>query len=303
MKARKILFPLISLLGLLLAQAPGLAQAQPATPAATRHCLWQVQGRSNTVHLLGSIHFLKKEFYPLAPPIEDAYKQAQVVVFEADLDQLQSPQIQMQLMAKGRYPGGETLQQHLSKETYARLQSYLAERLGPGAGAAFDQFRPWMVAVTLMALELQKLGFDPEQGVDQYFQAKAKRDHKTIVGLETVEFQLSLFTGLSQEEGEQMLKETLDEISTFKKIMAEITEAWKTGDTAKIDTLIMDAMRGYPEVYKKLVVDRNRQWTDKIEKLLAEGKPVFVVVGAGHLVGKDSVVSMLGKKGLEVRQR
>ena len=99
-----------------------------------------------------------------------------------------------------------------------------------------------------------------------------------------------------------MLKETLQEITSFKKILTEMTDAWKTGDTKKLDELILDAMRQFPQIHKKLLIDRNKEWAAKIEKLLAEGKNLFVVVGAAHLVGKDSVVDLLSRKGLKVPQ-
>jgi uncharacterized protein YbaP (TraB family) len=159
-----------------------------------------------------------------------------------------------------------------------------------------------MVAVALIGLELQKLGFDQEHGVDNYFFTKAKEDKKTIVALETVDFQMGLFSNLTKAESDAMLQQTIQEISGFKKILTEMTDAWKTGDTAALDRLILDAMREYPAIHKKLLLDRNRAWAAKVEKLLAEGKNVFVVVGAAHLVGKDSLVDLLTKKGLKTQQ-
>ena len=201
--------------------------AQQPAKAGTKHCLWKVQGKTTTAYLFGSIHFLKKEFYPLPKPIEDAYASSQVVMFEADFDEMQAPQTQLKMLQQGRYPEGDTLKQHLSKETYAKLQSYLTESVG--AGEAFDSFKPWMVAVALLGLELQKLGFDPQHGVDKYFFGKATQDKKTVLPLETVDFQMGLFSGLTQAEGEAMLKETLQEISSFKKMLGEMTDAWKNG--------------------------------------------------------------------------
>ena len=274
--------------------------AQQAAKTQTKHCLWKVEGRTNTAYLFGSIHFLKKEFYPLAQPIEDAYRRSQVVVFEADLEEMQSPEAQLKMLQHGKYPEGQTLKQNISKDTYAKLEAYLSDSLG--SAALFDGLKPWMVAVALLGIELQKLGFNPEQGVDKYFFEKAKQDKKATVPLETTDFQLSLFSGLSKEEEDAMLKETLQEITSFKQLLGEMTDAWKTGDTKKLDELILDSLRQFPQIHKKLLLDRNKEWAAKIEKLLAEGKNVFVVVGAAHLIGKDSVVDLLGKKGFKVSQ-
>jgi len=300
MKTRKATFMLFTVAGLVALNHPLVVPAQQAQKTQAKHCLWKVEGRTNTAYLFGSIHFLKKEFYPLAQPIEDAYKRSQVVVFEADLDEMQSPAAQLKMLQHGKYPEGQTLKQNLSKDTYAKLDAYLSESLG--SAALFDGLKPWMVAVALLGMELQKLGFNPEQGVDKYFFDKAKQDTKQIVPLETIDFQLGLFAGLTKEEEDAMLKETLQEITSFKKILTEMTDAWKTGDTKKLDELILDAMRQFPQIHKKLLIDRNKEWAAKIEKLLAEGKNLFVVVGAAHLVGKDSVVDLLSKKGLKVPQ-
>jgi len=54
---------------------------------------------------------------------------------------------------------------------------------------------------------------------------------------------------------------------------------------------------------KKLLLDRNRAWIPKLEEFLKSDKAVLVVVGAGHLVGKDSVVELLTAKGYKVEQR
>lgn len=288
----------IALLGLLAPVAE--LRAQQPQKTQTKHSLWKIEGKTNATYLLGSIHFLKKEFYPLPQPIEDAYKQSQVVVFEVDLDEMESPQSQLKMLESAKFPEGQTLKAHVSKDTYARLEKYLA---GSGvSAAALDPLRPWMVAVSLIGLELQKLGFNPADGVDQYFFNKAKRDKKKIVPLETLAFQLGFFTGLTKQEEDAMLDQTVREISSFKKDLDQIVAGWKTGDAAALERLMLDAMRDYPQLHKKLLIDRNKQWVDEIQKLHASGKNVFVVVGAAHLVGKESVVELLGAKGLKVRQ-
>lgn len=298
MKRRQVLV-LFSVVALL-AMPHGALRAQQAAKPQTKHSLWKVEGRTNALYLFGSIHFLKEDFYPLPQPIEDAYKQSQVVVFEVNLDEMGSPESQLKMLQSGKQPEGQTLKDTLSKETYAKLEAHLSESGAPVI--LFDALRPWMVAVTLIGSELMKLGFNPEEGVDKYFFGKAKKDKKEIVPLETLDFQLSFFTGLTKQEEDAMLRETLQEISNFKKDLQQIIDAWKTGDTKALEKLTLDAMRDYPQLHKKLLIDRNKQWVDKLQKLHASGKTVFVVVGAAHLVGKDSVIDLLNAKGVKNRQ-
>ena len=102
--------------------------------------------------------FLKKEFYPLPKPIEDAYNQSQVTVFEVDFQEMKSPEAQLKMVQQGKYPEGQTIRQHVSKETYDKLHAYVAERMGNGA--AFDSLKPWMVAVALLGMEQVGAGID-----------------------------------------------------------------------------------------------------------------------------------------------
>jgi len=291
-------WPLLTLLALWLAH--DASQAQQPAPKATKHCLWKVQGASNTVYLFGSIHFLKKSFYPLPRPIEDAYKQSPITIFEVDFDEMKSPEAQLKMVQQGKYPEGDSIKKHLSKDTYDKLHAYVADRMGDGA--AFDSLKPWMVAVALLGIELQKLGFAPDQGVDQYFANKARQDKKQVMALETVDAQLSLFAGLTKDEEEAMLKEAMTEITKFEKIFADVIGAWRVGDTKALEKFIVESMRDHPKIHKKLLIDRNQEWAAKLEKLLAGPKDVFVVVGAAHLVGKDSVIDLLSKKRFKIQQ-
>lgn len=263
-----------------------------------KQSLWKVQGKSNAVYLLGSIHFLKSDFYPLPRPIEDAYKRSGVVMFEADFAEMAASQ--GKFLKAGMLPPNETLSQHVSAETYALVQSYLRENVG--SATMLDQFRPWMASMTLLTIELMKLGYDPQQGVDRYFFNKAQGDKKRLDSFESVDFQLGLFQGLTKAEQDQMLSESVREAKDIKGEISEMVNAWKTGDAKALEKLIVQEMRDYPDVHKKLLLDRNGRWMAKLVEQLAGKEDVFVVVGAAHLVGAGGVVDLLQKKGYRVVQ-
>src|SRR5215471_19730421 len=186
-----------------------------SAPAQARHSLWKIPGRTNTVYLLGSVHFLKKSDYPLAPEIENAFSNSATVAFETDIDKLQGLDVQMQLMKKAQLPPGETLRQQLSTNTYAAFQEHL-KRTGLDE-IIFQHFKPTLAAMMLEVLAMQKAGLDPSQGLDQHFFELAKQADKKIVPLETVDFQINLITGFSAEEGELIMKSTLEDIDTTEK--------------------------------------------------------------------------------------
>jgi uncharacterized protein YbaP (TraB family) len=281
-----------------LVAAPCVHGQKPA--AATKHSLWKVQGQQNTVYLLGSIHVLKKEDYPLPAVIESAFTNAQIAVFETDVDQMENPEVAMKLATKGRLPEGQTLSDQLSPPVYSAFKVY-AQKTGVPV-QIFDSLTPSIAAVTLVALELRKLDLDPEYGLDKHFFNLAKQAGKKVVPLETLDFQLSLLTDFSREEGELLMKSTLKEIDTMEKDLGEMLDAWKNGDAGKLEKLLNQAKEDAPAIYKRLVTDRNRRWLPRLEELARGKENAIVIVGAGHLVGTNGVVELMKGKGFRVVQ-
>ena len=285
---------------LVLALVRPVAAQETAAKNTTRHTLWRIEGTNNTVYLLGSIHLLKETNYPLPAPIESAFSNSQIAVFEADVSEMERPEAQMKLMTKARLAEGETLKDQLSAETYAQFQEQVKRLEIPDM--VFTQFKPSLAAIMLAMLELQKLGFDPGHGVDKHFFDRARKEGKQTVALETVDFQINLVTEFSKEEGELLMKTTLKDIDNTRKMYGEILKAWQTGDTEALEKLINEALREAPAIAKRMLTDRNHNWLPKIRELLRDKKTTIVIVGAGHLVGREGVVELLKKEGLKVTQ-
>ena len=265
------------------------------------HSLWKVEGASNVVYLLGSIHLLKRSDYPLPAPMEQAFSNSPIVVFETDIGELQQPGVQFKMLAKASLPAGETLEDRLTPQVYADFSNHVSEVGLPMF--IFSRLKPCMAAMMLEVLELKKLGLDPERGVDQYFFNRARKAGKQIVPLETVEFQIGLVTEFSKEEAQLLMKTTIDEIDDTKKLYQQMLDAWKTGNGPSLAKLLNDSMQDAPVIYKRLVTDRNRRWVPKIESLLHGSKNAIVIVGAGHLVGDKGVVALLRKDGFKIEQQ
>jgi uncharacterized protein YbaP (TraB family) len=276
-------------------------RAQEAKPAASsHHTFWKVQGKQATVYLLGSVHALQEKDYPLPSVIENAFTNAQIVAFETDIGELENPATAMKMMSKSQLPEGQTLENVLSPEIYKAFMKHAQDSGTPAI--MVERMKPGMAAMMLEVFELLKLGLNPEYGVDKHFFPLAQSAGKQIVPLETVDFQLDLITGLSKEEGELLLKSTLKEIDNIKKDLGELVKAWREGDADKLQTLMNDAMADSPAIYKRLLTDRNHNWIPKIEELARGEKNTIIIVGAGHLVGKQGVVELLKKDGLKVTQ-
>lgn len=278
---------------------PSTVLAEEGIGSSGRHVLWQVQSQHNTAYVLGSIHVLQAQHYPLAQELYDSFEQTSTVMFEVDLHALKSPTAQLSMLKKGLLSPGQKLQDLLSEESYHIVKQDMAE-LGMNI-EVFQQMKPWLAATALTAMELQKLGFDSEYGVDRHFFQKAQEAGKSIVGLETVEFQLSLFENLSPAMQESFLLQTLTDLKSLQEYIQQLVDAWLSGDSEKLEA-ILQSMQEYPELYEALVVQRNRNWLTKIETALQDQEPVMIIVGTLHVLGQDGLIALLQEKGYTIRQ-
>jgi uncharacterized protein YbaP (TraB family) len=263
-------------------------------------CLWRIKTPANTVYLQGSVHFLKKENYPLPGPIEKAYADSQVLVLEIDLGVMEDPSSQQFILEKGLLPKGVTLKDKISAETYAFAKEQI-ETLGLPI-EMFHSFKPWVTSLQLLGVKLDQMGFRQRFGVDFHFYTRAKREGKEIVGLETVEFQFGLFDSMSDSDQENMLRQTLEDMAKVEQEIDKMVQAWATGDLQSMDALLVEEFKKYPNLYQAVFVDRNRNWISSIESFLNTDKNYLIVVGAGHLAGKDGVLALLENKGHNVEK-
>jgi uncharacterized protein len=268
--------------------------------AQEKSFLWQLRSGKGDMYILGSIHFLKRENYPLNPTIEKAFDRAEKLLFEIDFKSADPATLQRLTLEKGLQRDGKTLQQNISAQTYS-LAAKRAQELGIDI-RALSPLKPWVVALTMASLQLQKLGFDPNSGVDRYLAGRAKIAGKPIAGLETAAFQIGLMDQLSASDQESMLRQSLREMDLLDKGLDQIVRAWGAGDVPALEQLLLNAMREYPAVHQKIVVDRNRRWLPEIERLITQGENALVIVGAAHLVGKEGVIELLKARGYILEQ-
>jgi len=266
-----------------------------------KNLLWKISDDKNSVFLLGSIHYLRKENYPLNKAILEAFDGSKSLVLEIDLNKTAAEAAQRLTLEKAAYRDGTTLAQSVAPETY-RLAAQRANELGIDM-RIMNPMKPWFVALTLVAIKLQSLGLEANAGVDRYLAQRAKTNGKATGGLETFEFQIGLLDQLPKTEQELMLRETVRELDLLDKNIDEIVQSWVKGDVELLAKLLLVGMKEYPEVYQKIIVDRNRRWLPEIEKLIHGGSGAMLVVGAAHLVGQDGLIEMLKAKGYSVEQK
>ncbi len=281
-----------------------LASPLPAREGADpgrRSFLWTIRAEKGTVHLLGSIHLLKKEMVPLDRTIEEAFARSDVLVVEANVRDGAGEERQRRMLEGALYPGNDTIENHVSKETLdllgRRFPDLSLERVG--------RFRPWALAMTIAVLEYGKMGLDYDYGIDVYFLDRAGSG-KRIREIERPGSVIDMLNGFSDEYQDLFLRYTLLDLETVGEQADRIIRAWNGGDAATMEEILLESVREHPPlmpVFDALFFRRNEKMAAKIEEYLEEGGEFFVVVGAGHLVGEKGIVELLRGKGFSVEQR
>lgn len=268
------------------------AQEREALP------MWEVTGGERPLYVLGSIHLLRPEVYPLDDALYEAFDAASVVAFELDLgDMMRAAPMMMQ---RGMLRDGRTLRDVIGEKLYAELERRV-EPL-PVQAEMFSGMKPWFAAITLSAMVLQQAGFQAETGLDMHFHRRAMEADKRILGLETMEDQIAVFDELGDDAQAALMRQTLEELDESAARLDEATALWQRGDAQRLADMFLDSMRGQEELMDRLVYQRNRDWIPGIEALLRDGEPAIVIVGMGHLIGDGSVIELLRERGWEVRR-
>jgi uncharacterized protein YbaP (TraB family) len=262
--------------------------------------LWEIQGTSNQIRLLGSIHFLRPQDFPLPEAITNALMDADVVIMELDLTALNPITVQTIMLDKAIDPNGRGLEDLLDSRSYRK-----AQRLAAAVDidlSTMRQYEPWYAALQITQLRLMQLGFDGSFGVETQILMQAIQHGKDLGGLETLEAQLDSMDSLPMDAQREFLMVTLEEAAAAGEMLDEIIDAWKSGDTAELEDNLLRDLSANSQLYDQLIVQRNRNWTKSIVSFTEDSRNYLIVVGALHLVGDDSVLKMLNDAGFSTRQ-
>jgi uncharacterized protein YbaP (TraB family) len=262
--------------------------------------LWEVQGEKNSVFLLGSVHLLRAEDYPLPTAMDAAYAEAEVLIMELDMDDIDPFETQALLNDYGILKGDETLRDVMGEDLYQ--QALVVAHTLEIPLEMIAKKKPWYAAMTVEILTLSQIGFDPTLGVEMYMMGKATADNKRIDGLETMEQQLSFLDGMTLQAQREMLLSTLEESANIGALMDEVLEAWHHGDVDSLASSMLEEISKNEELNKVLLVDRNANWVDSIRQLLDASDDYLVVVGALHLIGPLGLPRQLQGLGYDIQQ-
>lgn len=266
-------------------------------PVSAKSAVWKAEKNGQVLYLGGTVHMLTEKDFPLPEEFLTAYTASDTVVFEIDIDELNSPALQQKLTQIQRLPSG-TIADRVNKETLEQLRQFFTER-----GLNFNHFshsRPGFIAMTMNMLELREAGFN-QQGVDQYFYTKAQQDGKTRQFLETAEQQLELIALLGTGYEDDFFHYTFEDLETLKQQITPMVNAWRTGDLAQMESLSLAEMKSeFPDVYQQLLVKRNHAWLEQLLKMAKTPEKEFVLGGVLHFPGEDGVINLLKQQGFTI---
>lgn len=297
-----LLFAFILGFGHLLAQ-PALeapATKSHAPTVAENALLWRISGMglSTTSYLYGTIHMIGKEDFFLTDSTRSAIERAKLVTFEINMEDMMNLPAQMGLMMKSFMAGGQSLSSLLSKEDYALVKAHFDKQGLPLF--LFERMKPMFLTVLADADMSGGLGGDGDMvSYEMKIMDIAQQQKKKMGGLETAEYQMSMFDSIPYEEQAQMLVESIKSSGTGDGgQFDEMVKLYKNQDIVGMGT-----MMGEDESIGKhedlLLNQRNRNWIPIMgEMMLAQ--PTFFAVGAGHLGGEQGVVSLLRNAGYTV---
>jgi uncharacterized protein YbaP (TraB family) len=298
----------------LVALLVALSLTPVVTDAATlgkkfpRCCVWRVTNAKAPFYLVGSIHALGKKDYPLPGPYEIALKDSDRFVFE--FDPTRHAEFEKKFEAAAKYPQGQDIRSKINPELLAWLRKNMLTvmpgvRGGDGEQlGSFDsqlRYKPWWIAQHLAAPAAYSKS-SASRGLDNYFVDHAMRTGKEIGGLESVNEHVAVMGGLSERDGEFMLKDALTQTDNGDKEFSRMYRAWRKGDTDALWAGDAPLRTKAPRIAARFVDDRNVKWVPRIEAELKTGKPTAIVAGALHFSGPRSVIALLQNRGYVIEQ-
>ena len=258
--------------------------------------LWLVSDDDTDVYLFGTVHVLPPDLEWRTPEIDAAFDAADTVFFEADVLS-GGPEMAFLVNKLGMFGPDESLLDLLSEQDEADLVA-AAQRLNMPL-ASLIRAKPWLAAISMSMQQIISEGHDPESGVESILLPEARENGKVLRFFETVEEQLRFMAELPMDVQVEFLMEGVRQIQDVPDFIDYLDEAWVNGDVEALGSLLLeDQSMTAPELYEAMLSGRNRRWTGELSTLMYEEEGVFfVAVGAAHLAGEDSVVTMLQQNG------
>jgi uncharacterized protein YbaP (TraB family) len=272
--------------------------APAAEPKAASPAMWKVADSDTTIYLFGTIHLLPKNTKWRSPAFDKAAAGSDSLVVETVVDESNPMATMSELFKLAMSPGLPPLSARVPTDKKAALDTVIGKSGIPPQ--VLDKMETWAAAFLLLGVQFKDLGLDPGSGVETVLRKQFADGGKPIDQLETNAEQLGFFDRLSEDSQRKFLLAVLDDSSEAKGQFDGMLAAWSRGDVKAIGESFNAELSDAAELKDALLVRRNANWTHWVRSRLDKPGTVMVAVGAGHLAGDQSVVTMLQKDGIKV---
>lgn len=259
--------------------------------------LWKVSGNGidKPSYILGTHHIASIDICDNIEGFNNAYANVEQVIGEVDTEKLNSAGTQMKMLSHMQMPKGQKLSSLYTEDQLKVIDEFVSSVLGVGI-QSFNTYKPAMLSSTIQVIIATRVfpDFNAQKGIDSYMQTKAKKDKKTVKGLETIEFQINLLYNEPLEKQAADLLEMAQMGKEVEELILKLTESYHKQD---IESLWEMTIEDTPEEdIEKLIYSRNRNWIKQMKDIMPD-TPTMFVVGAGHLPGNEGLLELLKKEG------
>jgi uncharacterized protein YbaP (TraB family) len=272
--------------------------APAAEPAAASPAMWKVADQDTTIYLFGTIHLLPKDTKWRSPAFDQAAAGSDTLVVETVIDEANPVATVTELFKLAQSDGLPPLAERVQPDKKAALAAAVAKSGLPPQ--VFDKLETWAAAFLLLGVQFKDLGLDPGSGVETALKKQFQAPGKSIGQLETNAEQLGFFDRLSEDAQRMFLAGVLEDPASMKTQFGGMLEAWSRGDVKGIADSFNSDLGDAPELRDALLARRNANWARWVKGRLDQPGTVLVAVGAGHLAGDQSVLTMLEGQGVKV---
>ena len=261
--------------------------------------LWVAKDYDSTVYLFGTVHLLPDDLSWMKDDVRAAFGQAGTVFFEVDTGT--QGQIQASLLTQNLGMRSDGLRLSDSLDSYQLKLLDAAAHNGNITLAALDSMKPWLASEFLTIAAATNAGLSPELSADTALKSRAAREQKNVIYLETMEEQIRISADQPNFVQMKILTDTLENFNRLGSDFQQIVQAWSVGGTDFLTQEIVTKLKSRsPDFYKALLTDRNEKWAKVLTRYMEGSGTAFVAVGTGHLLGEDSVITLLREQGYKV---
>ena len=261
--------------------------------------IWIVSDFDSTLYLYGTVHLLPGDLDWQKQDMRDAFDEAGTIFFEMDTGRDALIQASVLTQDLGQFSDGRRLSSQLDAYQLKLLEA--AANNGDLTLAALDSMKPWLASEFLTVAAATNAGLSPDLAADAALKSRAERLRKNTVFLDTVEGQIRASADQPDFVQMMILTDTLERFNSIGDDMVDIANSWAIGQIAPLEQKTIKTLaQSAPEMYQRLIKERNINWTGQFTRFLEDSGTGFAAVGVAHLLGEDSVQEMLREQGYDV---